>query len=68
MNILAALKNEASKLQRQLDSVQAAIKVLGGNNGVGRYKKRHVSASARAKMSKAQKARWAKVRAIKKSA
>jgi hypothetical protein len=67
MNILEALTNEASKLQRQLDSVNTAIKILGGKNGVGRDKKRHVSASARAKMSKAQKARWAKVR-IKKSA
>ena len=68
MNILEALKNEVSKLQRQLDSVNTAINILGGKNGVGRDKKRHVSASARAKMSKAQKARWAKVRATKKSA
>jgi hypothetical protein len=28
LNILAALKDEASKLQRQLDSVNTAIKVL----------------------------------------
>lgn len=68
MNILAALKNEASKLQRQLDTVNAAIKILGGKNGVDPAKKRHVSASARAKMAKAQKARWAKVRATKKNA
>jgi hypothetical protein len=57
MNILEALKDEASKLQRQLDSVNTAIKVLGGRNGAGREKKRPVSAAARAKMSKAQKAR-----------
>ena len=68
MNILEALKDEASKLQRQLDSVHTAIKALGGRNGVGHDKKRHVSATARAKMSKAQKARWAKVRGTKKSA
>lgn len=67
MDILAALKNEASKLQHQLDTVNAAIKVLGGKNGVGPAKKRHFSASARAKMAKAQKARWAKIKAAKKS-
>jgi hypothetical protein len=68
MNILEALKNETLKLQRQLGSVHTAIKILGGKNSVGRDKKRHVSASARAKMSKAQRARWAKVRATMKSA
>lgn len=68
MNILSALKSEASKLQQQLDTVTAAIHILGGKNGVGGHKKRQVSASARAKMSRAQKARWAKTRAAKKSA
>ena len=68
MNILAALKNEASKLQHQLDTVHAAIKLLGGKNSVGRSQKRRISASARAKMSRSQKARWAKVRASKKNA
>jgi len=68
MNILSALKGEASKLQQQLDTVNAAIKTLGGKNSVARHKKRPVSASARAKMSRAQKARWAKTRAVKKNA
>lgn len=68
MDILAALKNERSKLQQQLNTVDAAIKLFLGQNGAGRGKKRHVSASARAKMSKAQKARWAKTRAAKKNA
>jgi hypothetical protein len=67
MNILSALKSEASKLQQQLDTVNAAIKILGGKNGVGPGKKRQVSASARAKMAKAQKARWAKIKAAKKT-
>lgn len=68
MDILSALKNEASKLQQQLDTINAAIKILGGKNSVSRPEKRHVSASARAKMAKAQKARWAKTRATKKNA
>ena len=67
MNILSALKSEASKLQQQLDTVNAAIKILGGKNSVDGHKKRQVSASARAKMSRAQKARWAKARAAKKN-
>ena len=68
MDILSALKGEASKLQQQLDTVHAAIKVLGGKNGFVGHRKRRVSASARAKMSRAQKARWAKSRAARKNA
>ena len=30
MNILAALKREEAKLQKQADTVRAAIKILGG--------------------------------------
>ena len=47
MNILEALKSEASKLQKQLNSVNSAIGILGGKNGVGRVKggkKRRLSA------------------------
>lgn len=38
MEILSALKNEASKLQKQLDTVHAAIKVFGARTAsvVGR--------------------------------
>ena len=71
MNILEALKSEASNLRRQLDALDSAIKILGGKNSISRVKrpkKRHVSASARAKMAKAQRARWAKVRAARRSA
>jgi len=71
MNILSALKSEASKLQKQLNCINSAIGVLGGTNSVGhgkRGKKRHMSASARARIAKAQRARWAKVRAARKNA
>jgi hypothetical protein len=30
MDILSALKNEASKLQKQLDTINAAITILAG--------------------------------------
>ena len=74
MDILAAIKSEErklesqlNKLQRQLNGVRAAAKALGGST-VRELKtvKRHVlSAAARAKISKATKARWAKFRAEK---
>lgn len=65
MDILSALKSEASKLQEKLDTINAAMKMLGGKNGVTRSKrgkKRHLSASARARMAKAQRARWARIK------
>jgi hypothetical protein len=76
MNILATLRREAAKLQKrvdkarqQLDNVRAAMKILGRGTTnsakpIGR-KKRVMSAAARAKISKATKARWAKFRAAK---
>jgi capsid protein len=76
MNILAALrqaeaklKKQADNLRQQLDNVRAAMKILGrevasSGKPIGR-KKRVMSAAARAKISKATKARWAKYRAAK---
>jgi hypothetical protein len=76
MNILAALRKAEAKLQKQadkarqqLDNVRAAMKILGrevasGGKRIGR-KKWVMSAAARAKISKATKARWAKFRAAK---
>jgi hypothetical protein len=76
MDILAALKQEEAKLQKQadmvrqqLDTVRTAMKILGhgvASNGepIGK-KKRVMSAAARANISKATKARWAKFRAAK---
>jgi len=42
MNILSALKSEASKLQKQLNSINSAIGVLGGKNSVGLPRKQHI--------------------------
>jgi hypothetical protein len=75
MDILAALKQEEAKLEKQadivrqqLDTVRAAIKILGrevasGGKPIG--KKKVMSAAGRAKISKATKERWAKFRAAK---
>ena len=68
MDILSALKTEASKLQQQLDGLNSAIKALGGGSDLGRgngRRKRHFSAASKAKMARSQRARWAKIRAKK---
>jgi hypothetical protein len=77
MDILAAIKREErklekqlSKLQHQLNGIRAAAKVLGDSTGkeLKVVKKRVLSAAARAKMVKAAKKRWAKIRAQAKKA
>ena len=74
MDLLAAIKREErklekelGKLQHQLGGVRAAAKALGATTvrKVTQVKKRVLSAAARAKISKATKARWAKFRAEK---
>jgi hypothetical protein len=72
MDILAAIKREERKLEKQLgrlqhelNGVRAAAKVLGDSTKqeLTRAKKRVLSAAARAKIGKAAKKRWAKFRA-----
>ncbi len=78
MDILAAIKREEKKLekrlgkiQHQLNGVRAAAKALGGSASqeLKTVKKHVISAVGRAKISRAQRKRWAKVRAkVKKMA
>jgi hypothetical protein len=72
MNIVAAIRREerklqkqVSKLQQQLGGLSAAAKALGGsaNDGLGKTQKRVLSAAGRAKISAAAKRRWARARA-----
>jgi len=74
MDLLAAIKHEErklekelSKLQGKLSGVRAAANALGDRTKkeVTQVKKRVMSAAARAKISKATKLRWAKFRAEK---
>ncbi len=71
MNILAAIKREERKLEKQLgklnhqlSGVRAAAKALRGSaeRKVIVVKKRVLSAAGRAAIVKAAKKRWAKVR------
>jgi hypothetical protein len=72
MDILAAIKREERKLEKQVESihhklkgVKAAAEALGrsANKDVAKSTKRVLSAAARAKISRATKKRWAKFRA-----
>jgi hypothetical protein len=72
MDILAAIKREErklekqlGKLQHQLSGVRAAAKALGhsANKEMTVAKKRVLSAAGRAAIAKAARKRWAKVRA-----
>jgi hypothetical protein len=73
MDILAALRQEEGKLQHQLKGIQIAIAALNGSHSSrativtdsGVTRKRTMSAAARARISRATKARWAKFRAEK---
>jgi len=71
MDILAAIKREErrlerqlGKLQHQLSGVRAAAKALGhsAEREVIKVKKRTLSAAGRAAIIKGVKKRWAKVR------
>jgi hypothetical protein len=72
MDILSAIKREERKLEKQLASIQhklkgikAAAEAMGqsADKQVKKGTKRVLSAVARAKIAKAAKKRWAKVRA-----
>src|SRR6201998_19661 len=74
MDLLAAIKREErklekelGKLQQKLNGVKSAAKALGVTTvrEVTQVKKRVMSAAAKAKISKATKARWAKFPAEK---
>jgi len=60
--IVSELRAERTNLVNQLRHVDAALSVLGKSNGRSSYTKprRTLSASARKRISLAQKARWAK--------
>jgi hypothetical protein len=76
MEIIEALKQEESKLRRQLTAVKSAIAVLNGAGTVsssprhtsssnGASGKRTMSAAVRARISRSARARWAKIKAEK---
>jgi hypothetical protein len=60
MQIIKALKQEATKLEERLGRIRAAITALNGRGpGQGRRRGYKLSAATRRKMSIASKKRWA---------
>jgi hypothetical protein len=71
--IVGQLKRERDRVQQQLSGLNAALAAFAGvytnhgKPGPGQKRKRRpLSAKGRAAIRRAQKARWAKVRAAKK--
>ncbi len=64
VSIVSELRTERTNLVNQLKHVDAALTVLGKLNGGSAYTapRRRLSASARRRISLAQKARWARSR------
>jgi len=70
-SVVSQLRGERTSLLNQLRHVDAALSVLGKLNGGSSYTKprrRRLSVAARKKIAAAQRARWAKVRRMKKAA
>jgi hypothetical protein len=76
MNIIEALQQEESKLQRQLTTVRGAISALTDSGKMAlspahistpnaKIIKKTMSAAVRARISRSAKARWAKIKAEK---
>jgi hypothetical protein len=72
-SIVGQLKRERDRVQQQLSGLNAALAAFAGvySSGgkaapVARTKRRPMSAKGRAAIRRAQKARWAKVRAAAK--
>src|SRR3984893_10548417 len=64
-SVVSQLRVERTNLANQLRHVDAALSVLGKVNGGGAHatpQRKGMSASARKKISLAQRARWAKVK------
>jgi len=62
MDIIALLRVERDKAAQQVDALDTAIRALSGLSGTGATRGRTMSAAARARISAAQRARWAKVK------
>ena len=77
MTLLSAIRREEKKLEKQLGKLQkklggvrAAAKALGSSadHGMKVFRKRVLSEAGRAKIAKAARKRWARVRAQAKKA
>ena len=63
--VVQELKKERARAQKQIERLDAALVALGSISANGASRRRAMSASARRKISLAQKARWAKQKTVK---
>jgi len=65
-HVVTSLRNEYSRLEKEMERVRKALDVLGQTGGY-RHKraKRILSKEARERIAEAQRLRWAKVRKAK---
>jgi hypothetical protein len=66
--IVVSLDKEIKNHQRQIKALVKAKKVLAHLRGTGHGGARSLSAEARKRIGKAQRARWAKIHGIRKAA
>ncbi len=67
-SIITQLKKERDRVERQLSGLNVALKAFAGVYGGKPFRKRRkMSAKSRAKIAAAQRRRWAKVRAKRKT-
>ncbi len=59
-SIVDQLKAERDRISRAIDALEAVNGTANRTRGIGRRKRRKMSAEARAKIAAAQRARWAK--------
>ena len=62
---LTQLEQERTRLTSQIEAVRNAISALNGSGSNGSVGPRKLSATARARIAAAQRARWAKVKGQK---
>jgi hypothetical protein len=60
VNVVRLLKKEQKGLTQQLQKINAALAAFGQYSGNHRQRPRRLSASGRARIAAAQRARWAK--------
>ncbi len=64
--VVTSLRNEYSRLQKEMESVGKALDALGNASGTKlKRTKRILSKEARQRIAEAQRLRWAKVRKAK---
>jgi hypothetical protein len=59
-SIVEQLKAERDRISRAIDALESVNGTASRTRGMGRRKRRKMSAEARAKIAAAQRARWAK--------